>query len=226
MMLQPGLEPKDCPNYETCGSASRLTPEEEVDLIRVREIQRQEYEARWEAARQQLERTRETIRINRHQAAVMMLRERGNPQSMENFGVLQSIANIEARIQELQSGLEHFNQDCYIAPDNCEAHRYNVKRPRGTYWYNKITSTEAMFEPAVKEEKVKVIHLSHDDDPRNIEGRMGIERRNRLNQIQTQLRIAEEALNRAIELSNLSQVEVLAAIESNQLEQATIEANV
>jgi hypothetical protein len=40
MMLQPGLEAKDCPNYETCGSVSELTPEEEVDLIRVREVQR------------------------------------------------------------------------------------------------------------------------------------------------------------------------------------------
>jgi hypothetical protein len=40
----------------------------------------------------------------------------------------------------------------------------------------------------------------HDDDPRNLEGRRGIERRNRLHQTETQLRIAEAALEEAIAL--------------------------
>jgi hypothetical protein len=192
-MLQPGLESKDCPNYETCGSASELTPEEEVELIRVREVQRQE-------AQQQWERIQERIRVSRQWAAVMMLMERGCPQALENFGITDSTASIEMRIQELRSHVEQFTEGCYIAPDHCEAHRYNVKRPSGTYWYNKLTSRPAIFEPEEKEEKVKVIHLSHDDDPRNIEGRLGIERRNRLHQLQTQLQIAEGALEQAIAL--------------------------
>ena len=193
MMLQPGLEPTNCPNYETCGSASELTSEEAVELIRVREVQ-------WQEAQQQVERIQERIRVSRHWAAVMMLMERGCPQSMENFGVTDSIASIEMRIQELRSHVEQFTEGCYIAPDNCEAHRYNVKRPSGIYWYNKLTSRQAIFEPEEKEEKVKVVHLSHDDDPRNTEGRLGIERRNRLRRLQTQLQITEEALELAISL--------------------------
>jgi hypothetical protein len=197
MMLQPGLEPKDCPNYRTCGSASELTPEEEVELIRVREVQRQEAEQQWE-------RIQERIRVSRHGAAVTMLTERGCSQSLENLGVIDSIEALAVRLQELRSRTEQLTQGCYIAPDNCEAHRYNVKRPSGTYWYNKLTSREAIFEPEEKEEKVKVIHLSHDDDPRNVEGRLGIERRNRLHQLQTQLQIAEGALEQASALLNES----------------------
>lgn len=207
MMLQPGLEAKDCPNYETCGSASELTPEEEVELIRVREVQRQE-------AQQQWERIQERIRVSRHWAAVTMLTERGCPQSLENFGVIDSMELIAVRLQELRSRAEQFTQGCYIAPDSCEAHRYNVKRPSGTYWYNKLTSREAIFEPEEKEEKVKVIHLSHDDDPRNTEGRLGIERRNRLHQLQTQLQIAEGALEQAIALLSEPMELVLADSES------------
>lgn len=195
MMLQPGLEPKDCPNYQTCGSASELTPDEEVELIRVREVQRQEAEAQWQ-------RIQECIRVSRQRAALMMLMERGCPQSLEHFGVMDSLTAIEAQIQALRSHLEQFTQGCYIAPDACEAHRYNVKRPSGVYWYNKLTSRQALFEPEEREEKVKVIHLSHDDDPRNVEGRLGIKRRNRLHQLQTQLRVAEEALEQATSLLN------------------------
>jgi hypothetical protein len=207
MLLQPGLEPKDCPNYETCGYASELTPEEEVELIRVREVQRQE-------AQQQWERVQERIRVSRHRAALMMLMERGCSQSLEDFGVTDSIASIETRLQELRSRLAQFTQGCYIAPNRCEAHRYNVKRPSGTYWYNKLTSRQAIFEPEEKEEKVKVIHLSHDDDPRNTEGRMGIERRNRLHQLQTQLQIAEGALEQAIALLSESLELILADTEN------------
>lgn len=207
MMLQPSLEVKDCPNYETCGSASELTPEEEVELIRVREVQRQE-------AQQQWERIQERIRVSRHWAAVTMLAERGCSQSLEDFGVINSMELLAVRLQELRSRTEQFTQGCYIAPDSCEAHRYNVKRPSGTYWYNKLTSREAIFEPEEKEEKVKVIHLSHDDDPRNTEGRLGIERRNRLHQLQTQLQIAEGALEQAIALLNEPLELVLADVEN------------
>jgi hypothetical protein len=184
MMLQPGLEPEDCPNHEACGSASELTPEEEVELVRVRQ--------------QGLER----IRVSRRGAAVAMLIQRGCPQSLESFGVVDSLSSIETRLQELRSHLDQFTQGCYIAPDNCEVHCYNVKRPSGTYWYNKLSSKEAIFEPEQSEEKVKVIHLSHDNDPRSIEGRLGIERRNRLHQIQTQLKALERVLEQAITLLN------------------------
>ncbi len=58
-------------------------------------------------------------------------------------------------------------------------------------------SQRAIFAPAEQRRPVKVIHLSKDDDPRNQEGRRGVERRNQLNQRATQLRIAEGAMAKA-----------------------------
>lgn len=205
MMMQPGLEPTDCPNYKTCGSASQLTPEEEVELIRVREIQMQEAEIRWQEQVQQWEQVQERIRVSRKSAAIAMLMQRGCPQPVENFCFTDSISSIEAQLQVLRSHLEQFTTECYIAPASCEAHRYNVKRPSGVYGYNKLSSKEAIFEPEEKAEKVKVIHLSHDDDPRNTEGRLGIERRNRLHQVQTQLDVVTRTLENAVaQLGELS----------------------
>ncbi|WP_193200969.1 hypothetical protein [Nostoc sp. MG11] len=49
MMLQPGmLDSGECLNYKTCGSAIKLSPDEQIELIRVREIE--------------LERIQETVR--------------------------------------------------------------------------------------------------------------------------------------------------------------------
>lgn len=200
MMMQPSLEPTDCPNYKTCGSASELTPEEEVELIRVREIQRQEAEIRWQEHVQQWEQVQERIRVSRRSAAIAMLMQRGCPQTLENFGITDSITSIEMQLQQLRSHIQQFTTDCYIAPDSCEAHCYSVKRPSGTYGYNKFTSKEAIFEPEDKQEQVKVLHLSHDDDPRNTEGRRGIERRNRLHQVRSKLYFATRTLDEAIAL--------------------------
>lgn len=207
-MLQPLLEPKDCPNYATCGSAAELTPEEEVELIRVRELQLQEEQQHWE-------RIQERFRVSRRSAAVAMLMQRGCSQPLENFGIDDAITAIENQLQTLRSHLEHYHQT-YIAPDHCEAHRYNVKRPYGTYWYNKLTSPQAVFEPAAETENVKVIHLSHNDDPRNLEGRLGIERRNRLHHLQTQLQGTAAALEQAIALLSEPLPTVLA--EDNSLD--------
>lgn len=199
-MLEPGLEPKDCPNFQACGSAVVLTPEEQVELIQARH--------------EENERLLERIWIGRRQAAVMMLMSRGNPQNLEAFEVPTLANTIRSQLQTLEEALARLGE-LYIAPEGCEAHRYNVKRPGGTYWYNKLTSSTAMFEPAEKTEKVKVIHLSHDDDPRNEEGRLGVARRDRVKQIRTQLRVAEEALARAVELSNLP-LEVVLADDINE----------
>lgn len=88
MMMQPGLEPEDCVNYKACGSASQLTPEEEIELIRVREIQRQEAEIRWQENIQQWEQIQERIRVSRRSAAIAMLMQRGCPQALASFGKL------------------------------------------------------------------------------------------------------------------------------------------
>ncbi|MBD2241866.1 hypothetical protein H6G35_35670, partial [Aulosira sp. FACHB-113] len=67
----------------------------------------------------------------------------------------------------------------------------------GVYGYNKLTADEPIFEPSEKQEKVRVIHLSHDDDPRNTEARLGIERRNQLTCVRTLLAKAVELLQEA-----------------------------
>ncbi len=196
MMLSPGLDPGNCPNYKTCGSATQLIPDEVVELHRARMERQQQAQTEWEMRR-------ERIHLSRRQAAVMMLRMRGCPQNPQGLGVDDTIDQLDDRLRQLEAQLQAFaDPDVYIAPEGCEVHRYAVARPYGKYWYNRITAAQAIFEPAEREQQVKTIHLSHDDDPRNIEARLGIERRNRLVQIKTQLERAESALSQAIELAS------------------------
>ncbi|MHC5763069.1 hypothetical protein, partial [Nostoc sp.] len=192
MMLHPGIDPGDCENYTTCGAATRLTPEEEFELIRIREIEARERQ-------EQYERYREIIRVNRHQAALMMLMSRGYPQTPESLGLVELLNQINTKAEQVRSLLAQFEGQ-YIAPEKCEVHIYNVKRPAGTYEYNKLTAGEAIFEPSEKTEKVKVIHLSSDSDPRNLEGRAGVERRHKLTQARTQMNVGLQALTAAVEL--------------------------
>lgn len=203
MMLQPGLEPKDCPNFHTCGSVSELTPEEEVELTLVREVENQQRRQEWE-------RVYERIRVSRQQAAVMMLRSRGCPQSLESLGITELLAQLEGQLEQVRSQVREIEHGGYVAPEGVEVHAYNVKRPRvvrteagrvrqyAVYWYNKLTSNEAIFAPEERQGGVKVIHLSHDDDPRNLEARDGVERRNQLLKVKTQLQGARGALELAI----------------------------
>lgn len=195
-MLSPGLDPGDCPNYTTCGSASELTPDEMIELQRVRLERQQQARSEWEAHR-------ERIRVSLQEAAIMMLRMRGCPQSPTGLGLNNRLAAIGEQSRQLEALLEAFaSPDVYIAPTGCEAHRYAVARPYAKYWYNKLTAAQAIFQPIEMEQEVRTIHLSHDDDPRNLEARLGIARRNRLLQIQTQLERAQAALERAVELAS------------------------
>lgn len=193
MMMTPGLTAEDCPNRETCGVLHELTPEEQVELQRVRKIERERYEAETQQQRVEWERVRETIRVNQRQAAAMMLLSRGCPQTPESLGVTDAIFALSCQLEELRSQLASL-EETYIAPVNCEAHHYNVKRPRGTYEYNKLTAGTPIFEPSERSEKVRVIHLSHDDDGRNLVGRAGIDKRNKLLRLAGQLRQMEQTL--------------------------------
>ena len=181
MMQQSGIAPGDCLNYTTCGAAMEYSPEEEFELIQIRNLEI------------------EVLRITRHSAAIMMLMARGNPQSLESMGVNQLIDEIVGTVVDVQNRLSHYEGQ-YIAPAECEAHRYNVKRGSRVYWYNKLTAHTPIFAPSEKPQNVRVIHLSKDSDPRNIEGRLGIERRNRLTQARTQLQVAMDALAKALML--------------------------
>ena len=189
MMLQPGIDPGECFNYTTCGAAIKLTPDEEIELIRVREIASCQRQQEWE-------RREETFRTTRREAAVMMLMSRGCPQSAQSLGVAAQMEAIAACVEQLHHNLNNL-EGCYIAPGGCEVHHYNVKRSSGVYGYNKLTAPEPIFEPSEKQQKVKIVHLSHDDDPRNTEARLGIERRNQLTRVRTLLATTVELLQEA-----------------------------
>ena len=180
----PGLTAEDCPNKEVCGTIIQLTESERAELRA----------ARMENNR----RVVETVMMSPSSAAQRLLRDRGCSQTAETLGVEQSaialidaIATCQDKIAELTSS--------YVAPPGVEAHRYSVKRPYNTYQYNKLTSKESIFPPQQEENEVKVLHLSRDTNPRNILARSGIERRNRILLLKTQIEKATELLTLAIE---------------------------
>ncbi|BAY59244.1 hypothetical protein NIES2135_61210 (plasmid) [Leptolyngbya boryana NIES-2135] len=203
MMMTPGLEANDCPNRRTCGEIVEYTAEERAELIRV------------EVARGR--RRRRRIAVSRHEAAVMMLMARGNPQTLAEFDVPELLTTLTRSLTTIQQVIAEQYEGQFIAPPNTEAHRYNVKKKRirvdsnedGTvseveyravYWYNKLSADEQIFEPVIEERRVKEIHLSHNDDPRNLEGRRGIERRNRLTLLRNRLGAIAAELAEVVEL--------------------------
>lgn len=187
MMLQPGITAQDCPNKDTCGTIIKLT-EEEIFELQIARIENQR-------------RILERVRLNNIEAAKLMLERRGCSQTPESLGVTGSIAELEAQISQLRLAIEELSNEHYIAPPSVEAHRYTVKRPYGVYQYNKLSSKDAIFPPQIEERDVKVLHLSRDTDPRNLVGRSGIERRNRLLAIKTSLDNATKMLCKAISLA-------------------------
>ncbi|UFP97289.1 hypothetical protein [Gloeobacter morelensis] len=136
-----------------------------------------------------------------------VLMTRGGHQRAATARLDRRLDRVQATARDLALALERFAPPgVYVAPPACEAHRYNVKRPgrdgQGnaivrTFWYNKLTSRQPIFAPAQEPHPVKVIHLSKDDDPRNLEARRGIERRNRLRRLATRLSTARAALLQA-----------------------------
>lgn len=155
----------------------------------------------------------ETFSVNRQEAAILMLMRRGCSQPLASFGLDEQIAQLSEQLNQLTADIAPY-EDRYIAPANVEAVSYSVKRPGRLietpegrvrqireYGYNKLMSQSAIFAPSEQQRPVKVIHLSKNNDPRNLEGRRGVARRNQLNQIATQIRIAESAIAKAKELA-------------------------
>ena len=182
--MQPGLTANNCPNSDTCETLLDLTPEQEIDFYRIREIEGQQ--------------TRERIRINRQQAAILMLLTRGCPQSPSTLGAIAALDNLQASLAQVLERLNDYDATTYIAPTESETHTYSVKRPHGTYQYNKLAAPSAIFEPSERSEKTKVIHLSHDDDPRNLEARAGIDRRNKLLQLTAKINHIEQSIGEVL----------------------------
>lgn len=196
MMMQPGLTAIDCPNKDECGTIIQLTEEDRVEL----------YRARLENNRRIVER----VRMTRGQTASYLLSTRGCPQTPETLGVTEAVGQLREAIASLEETINELSES-YVAPEGVEAHRYSVKRPYATYEYNKLTAKKAIFPPQVKEAEVKVIHLSRDEDPRNIVGRSGIERRNRLLAMMTQLEAATDVLNKAREVASTGSIDEVVA---------------
>ena len=184
MLLQPGLTAEDCPNKNICGTIIQLTEEEEAEL----------YAARMENNH----RIVQTVMMSPQRAAQRLLRDRGCPQTAETIGIEESTVALIDAISQCQELVAELTSS-YVAPPGVEAHRYLVKRPYGTYQYNKLTSKSAIFPPQQEDTEVKVLHLSRDTDPRNILGRSGIERRNRILFLKTQIEKATELLSKAME---------------------------
>ena len=53
-----------------------------------------------------------------------------------------AMAELETQFAQLEPDSKQ-----YIAPEGTEVHAYAVKRPYGTYWYNKLAAHRDMFYP-------------------------------------------------------------------------------
>ena len=162
-------------------------------------------------------------RIIVHKKAVFELIKFGNPQLAKNFGIDQQIRQIRESLKRIKTQLNNYNglsniNRGYIAPKGVEVHTYNTKHPpsgkfppetpleeirkqQTIYKYHKLLSTTAQFESETTDSrKRKVIHLGKHDSEKNIQARLGIERRNRLAKIRTLTTQASKALHEAAEL--------------------------
>ena len=242
MMLQAGAIAHHCEHLTECTNLTRAEGvswdalnQPTFDLMQYREERHrywQEQEQQW---REEAQRVRYIRRIRQHEAAVLLLQQRGNHQLFNSFDLAAPIPDIEQALETLKANLENLNRG-YIAPSGVEAHIYSVKHPptgdfpagmtkeqirtqQRIYYYHKLLAKTAQF-AGVKIPKdggeprnCKAIHLSHGYDARNIQGRIGIERRNRISKIQTRLLAAAKALQEAAELATaeFSYDDVLAA---------------
>jgi hypothetical protein len=179
LLQQPELKPWSCPNYHSCRTATDRPDDESFELTIAPH----------------------PIPVTAIEAATLMLRMRGNTQSPESLGLWESFDHLDQLLEDLQQQLQQIEQQAdYIAPEGCEVHRYNVKRPTGIYEYHKLASPQAMFAPSWEENSVKVIHLSREGDPRVRSARTGIRRRNQLLKTRTLLNNAKALLEAATEL--------------------------
>lgn len=158
--------------------------------------------------------------IEKHERSVIILRKRANHQPFENWGIQEQISQVRKSLKQLESQLIKLNRG-YIAPQGVELNTYNVKRyPFGKpseensskteyykpkiYKYRKLQSKTAQFKSKKEvEPKCKIIHLGKIGSEEDIQGRLGIERRNRLLKIRTRLIRAVNALQEAAELADV-----------------------
>lgn len=186
-MQQPGLEAAGCPNLGTC---KQLVSDSETDSYELQHIEEGRIVRRI---------------VSPAAAASIMLLQRGNPQSFESLGLAELQATVLGLIPQVQERLDELEltyRSHYIAPEGTEVHTYATKRPYGKYWYNKLSAHCPIFEPQREEGQVRHIHLSKTDDDRCLAAEAGIERRNQLTKIRTQLTVIAAALQEIVEIAD------------------------
>jgi hypothetical protein len=172
-----------------------LTEDELVELVRVREVAQGRQ-------RRAAARYREQWVTSRRQIALQLLQERGRPQQAVDYIPDAVFDQLHQQIAQLQTQLQRLEQP-YLPPEGTIVHRYWVNRRYARYAYNKLMALRPVF-PAVEQHKrqwTRVIHLSKDDDLRNLEARKGITRQQRLLSIREALEQAQAALQAALELT-------------------------
>lgn len=174
----PGLLAAQCPNLAACSDLAKSAVEGETVNLQVGTAQR-------------------SIAMSASSAATLMLRQRGNPQDLESLGIVPLMETLQETMTKLEAQLAPESKQ-YIAPEGTEVHAYAVKRPYGTYWYNKLAAHKEMFHPQVQQSLVRHIHLGKTGEPRHREAQAGIEHRNQLVKTRTQLMIAAKALQAAL----------------------------
>lgn len=212
-----------------------------------------ERQQRQEVWREENRRIRLVIQIRQHEAATLMLKTRGNHQDYSNFEIDELAAQISETLDSFFNELEQLatNDNGYISPDGVEAHIYNVKRPSRTefpaHWslrevramqsifhYHKLTSKLSQFVAVGKDKEgnpktTKVIHTSKSEDARNIQSRLGIERRNKLNKIRTRLLTARQALTEAVAIAqeeySYEDILLQSREAANELDEAELQAD-
>ncbi len=182
----PGLLAAQCPNLAACSELAKSDIESETVNLQVGD----------EAE------TQHSVLMSANSAATLMLRQRGNPQAMDSLGIVSLMETLQESMAELEAQLTQLEPDSkqYIAPEGTEVHAYAVKRPYGTYWYNKLAAHREMFHPQTQQRLVRHIHLGKTDEPRHREAQAGIERRNQLVKTRTQLLTAAKALEEALSI--------------------------
>ena len=182
----PGLLAAQCPNLAACSELAKSDIKSETVNLQVGDETQ----------------TRRSVPMSTNSAATLMLRQRGNPQDLDSLGIVSLMETIQDSMAELETQLAQLepNSRQYIAPEGTEVHAYAVKRPYGTYWYNKLAAHREMFHPQAQQRLVRHIHLGKTDDPRHQAAQAGIERRNQLVKTRTQLMTAAKALEEALSI--------------------------
>lgn len=184
----PGLVASQCPNLGACSELAKLDGNNETVQLQVAAAESQGSTA---------------VSVSASSAATLMLRQRGCPQDMESLGLRALMEALQASMAELETQMTQFEESYggqYIAPEGTEVHAYAVKRPYGTYWYNKLAAHREMFQPQAQQRLVRHIHLGKTGESRHTVAQAGIERRNQLTKVRTQLIAAATALENAIDI--------------------------